>query len=543
MKRSQVEKIKKAMRSELDRSIHRLRAPGHPKPYFISYLLRDIESLDVWASYGSLSGNKFDHKRNCFADVRVGSYRYDQTMKGGLDSNSDEAESYELIDMPIEDGSDALRFALWRLTDARYRESVKEFHERKSRDVSYLDENKKLNSFSKQKADTSQERLKALSVNRPEIEKYVKKASSLFKKYSFIKNSYVDLTAELQTKVFVSSEGVERVFQNIIYRVYVYMWLHTKKCNLDTSISYSAKDIDDLPSLRKLSSEIKSKVDTLIKIEKGDRITSYTGPVLLAPRPAGLLLHEAVGHRLEGSRLLSNDEGRTFKDKIGEKIMHKDLSIYDDPTMKKIGSEWLIGDFPYDDEGTKSQRVVLVEKGKLKGFLSTRSPLPYHGYSNNGHARNQNHERPVSRIGNFIVESSSKHSFDDLKKLLIEEVKKRKLPYGVILLEVEGGETGTEAYNFQAFLGEITSAVKVFPDGKEVYIKGVDFVGTPLSALSNIIAVGKDLEVDNAYCGAESGSVPVSTVSCALLLSNLELQAKESNKVTQYALPLPWFDK
>ena len=146
-------------------------------------------------------------------------------------------------------------------------------------------------------------------------------------------------------------------------------------------------------------------------------------------------------------------------------------------------------------------------------------------------------------MANLIIESSSNNSWDDLKAQLIEEIKDKKLPFGIILLSVEGGETDTEVYDFQAFKGEITLAVKIFANGREKFVRGVDFVGTPLSSLMNIKAVGSELEVDNSYCGAESGSIPVCTVSPAILLSNLELQIKDPAKATQYSLPLPWHDK
>ena len=124
MKKSSVLKLIKAMQSELDRSMKFLKSPGHPRPYFISYLARDTVSENVWARYGAVCNDKVDHKRQCFADVRIGNYKYDQITKGGLTDNSEEAESYELIDLPVEDDIDCTRFSLWRLTDARYREAV-----------------------------------------------------------------------------------------------------------------------------------------------------------------------------------------------------------------------------------------------------------------------------------------------------------------------------------------------------------------------------------------------------------------------------------
>jgi len=74
-------------------------------------------------------------------------------------------------------------------------------------------------------------------------------------------------------------------------------------------------------------------------------------------------------------------------------------------------------------------------------------------------------------------------------------------------------------------------------------IRGVNFVGTPLNGIHNIVAAGDRLEVDNAYCGAESGYVPVSTVSPAMVLSELELQSKPESPYTQFSLPMPWTDR
>lgn len=543
MNQATAKQFQKVMGLEIARSMEQLRSPGHPKPYFVSYLLREEKTYQVWARYGSLYNDRQDIRRQCYADVRVGSYTYDQTFKGGLSDNSDEAESFDLIDMPIDSDTDALRFSLWRLTDARYREAVKAYHSRKARDISFLDSNKKLPSFTPVKKAKAQRPLKAFKVDQASARQLVKKASMVFKDYPEIKNSYVEYHAHLETKIFVSSEGVERVWQVPHYQVIVYLWFLNKKCNEDFSLSYMVRDAKELPTLLQLKKDIKAKIQTLYDMEKGDTMTSYAGPVLMAPRPAGLFLHEVVGHRLEGSRLLSDDEGRTFKDKLGKKIMHDDLTIIDDPKLQRFNGRSLVGHYPFDDEGVEPEPTVLVENGVLKSFLSTRAPLRKQPHKSNGHARNQSFERPVSRMGNLLIQAKNGLTWDQMKQALIDEVKRCKRPFGIILYEVEGGETGTEAYDFQAFMGEITIAVKVFPDGREKLIKGVDFVGTPLSSLNQIMAVGEALELDNAFCGAESGTIPVSTISPALLLSNLELQAKNPTKVTQYRLPLPWFDR
>jgi predicted Zn-dependent protease len=541
--KSHIDKIAAALREELKRSLTSLKVPGHPKPYFISYLVRDIHSYNMWGRYGALCQNQKEHKRSCYADVRVGSYKYDHVVAGGLTDNPDEPEGLELADLPLDDNQDALRFCLWRLTDARYRDAVKKYHEKRSRDISYLDESKNYASFLRQNKAVSIHHPKRQEFDEQAMVKFVKDASVVFKEFSEIKNSYVEFSASMITKMFSSTEGVERVWSESVFSLNSYMWLHTKKCNHDLGVSIHVPIVNDLPDLKTFRAQIKKKIDLIYKIEKGDRMTSYAGPVLLAPQPAGLFIHEAVGHRLEGTRLLSSSEGKTFKDKLGSKIMHSDLSIYDDPTIREYEGTRLVGSYPYDDEGVEAKRVCLVKDGVLKDFLNTRSPFSNGKINLNGHARNQTVERPISRMGNMFVESKSKLTFSDLKKLLVQEIVKRKLPYGIILYEVEGGETGTEAYNFQAFLGDITVATKIYPNGKEELVWGVDFVGTPLSTLSQILAVGGDMEVDNSFCGAESGTIPVSTVSPSLLIETLELQAKQIDNVTQYVLPLPWWDK
>lgn len=542
MKKASIKKVSSALKAELKRSMSKLKAPGHPRPYFISYLFRDIDQYETWARYGALCSDKGERKRNCFADVRVGSYSYDHVTKGGLQDNSNEAESYELLDFPIDDDEDAIRFGLWRLTDAKYREAVSQFHGRKSRDVSYLDQNKGLPSFQKMGSVTSQGSLKAPTLDRDYFKNLVKKSSLVFKDYPEIKSSFCEFNAEVVTKIFISSEGVELVWQQTIYSLSAYMWYHTKKVNQDYTLVHHVSDLDELPDLRTFKRQIREKVNDLYLLEGGHEMTSFAGPVLLAPKPAGLFIHEVLGHRLEGNRLLSENEGRTFKDRVGQKIMHQDLSITDDPSMKSFEGHSLVGYYPFDDEGVSSQKSVLVESGILRGFLTSRSPIGKSKHLSNGHARNHFHERPISRMGNLMIQSQNGRSWEELKAALLTEIKDRKLPYGFILMEVEGGETETEAYDFQAFLGEITTAIKVYPTGREVLVRGVDFVGTPLSSLANIVAVGKDYHVDNGFCGAESGTIPVSTVSPALLLSNLELQLKNPAKVTEYALPLPWFE-
>ena len=113
-------------------------------------------------------------------------------------------------------------------------------------------------------------------------------------------------------------------------------------------------------------------------------------------------------------------------------------------------------------------------------------------HRSNGHARNRYHERPISRMGVLVVEADPHVALDEpgLKRALVDEIRRQNAPFGVRIVEATNGETVTDAYNFQAFLGEINLATKVYPDGREERIRGVNFVGTPLNGI-HAIEIGR----------------------------------------------------
>ena len=114
-----------------------------------------------------------------------------------------------------------------------------------------------------------------------------------------------------------------------------------------------------------------------------------------------------------------------------------------------------------------------------------------------------------------------------LREKLIEVIKQQGKPYGLLIDDIAGGFTLTGRGQPQAFQVEPLVVYKVFADGKpDELVRGVDIVGTPLASLAKIIATGDTPEVFNGYCGAESGSVPVSAVSPAILTTELEVQKK-----------------
>ena len=206
--------------------------------------------------------------------------------------------------------------------------------------------------------------------------------------------------------------------------------------------------------------------------------------------------------------------------------------------MKNYGKKDLNGYYKYDNEGVKAQRVPIVENGVLKNFLMSRSPIENFPKSN-GHGRREYGHKVVSRQGNLIIESSNQVTYDGLRKMLIEECKKQNKPYGLIFEDIAGGFTSTGRGGLQAFNVTPLLVKRVYTDGREEVVRGVNIVGTPLIAFSKILATGDDFDVFNGTCGAESGMCPVSGVSPSVLTAEMEVEKKVKEQEKLPILPSP----
>ncbi len=124
--------------------------------------------------------------------------------------------------------------------------------------------------------------------------------------------------------------------------------------------------------------------------------------------------------------------------------------------------------------------------------------------------------------------------------MLIAEVKRQNKPYGLYFDDITGGFTTTGRSGLQAFKVIPVIVYRVYPDGRpDELIRGADIVGTPLASFAKIMATSDKVDIFNGYCGAESGTVPVSAISPALLISEIEIQKKDKSQERPPLLPNP----
>ena len=188
--------------------------------------------------------------------------------------------------------------------------------------------------------------------------------------------------------------------------------------------------------------------------------------------------------------------------------------------------------------GRSNRRVPLVEGGVFKGFLMAR--IPIEGFPNsNGHGRKAPGFPVVARQSNLIVEGAQPVSRETLKEQLLQLVHAQNKPYGLYFEDIEGGFTLTGRFIPNAFNVRPIMVYRIYPDGHEELVRGVDFIGTPLSAFSKVVAADDTPDIFNGICGAESGPVPVTGISPGLLLSQVEVQKKEKAQDRPPLLPAP----
>ncbi|HEY3586135.1 MAG TPA: TldD/PmbA family protein [Myxococcaceae bacterium] len=531
-----------AMKEELDRNRTRLKLGENPPPYFISYSVKDLTQAYVAARYGALFDDSTSRDRRVFADVRVGSHELDNSVNDEFDFNfSLKGTSYTTRkEAPLDDDLTALRTALWLITDEKYKTGLFNLLKKKGEAVYVVDDPKKPPSFSREKPSTYNGPVALYSFDRARWMALVRKVSARFNEAGKIFDTDVRVTADKEVRYFVNSEGSRIITEQTFYGVHIYAVTRADDGQLlDDSRDYYGFREAELPGDDQLMKDAESLIQELLALRVSPAIDPYTGPAILEAEAAGVLFHEAVGHRLEGDRMDNDSEGKTYKGQIGKMVLPPFITIVDDPTLSTLGGKPLNGYYRYDDEGIPAQRVPLVEAGVLKNFLLSRHPVD--GFlQSNGHGRAQLNRRPVARMANLIASSTKQVSDAELKRMLIAEAKRQGKPYGLIIRDIQGGNTNTSSFGYQAFKGIPRLVYRVDArDGKETLVRGVEVVGTPLSAVSKIVATGKTQGVFNGFCGAESGNVPVSTVAPATLLREIELQRVVEGKDRPPILPSP----
>jgi predicted Zn-dependent protease len=526
------------MTTELHRAFTSLGKQGDPKqlpPYFLSYSVSDASFVSIGAQFGALVSDSSAHVREADVQVRVGDPKLDNTH------GTHRGSAVNSTELPLDDDRHALARSLWRVTNVGYGNALDNFLRVKTEAEVRAKEEDPSPDFSQEAPQVHLGKVAPpVTVDRAAWEQRVRALSRIFREYPNVNRNTVVLTAQNETDYYASSEGAQIVLPHVQARLVIFAMTRADDgMDLYRAQTFEAETAAGLPAQPELEAAVRELGKSLEALRTAPLTEPFNGPVILSGRAAAVFFHEVLGHRLEGQRQRGDEEGQTFTKELGKEVLPTFLSVADDPTLTHFEKTWLNGRYEYDDEGQKARRVDLIQDGVLKTFLMSRLPIASFANSN-AHGRAQTGKVPTGRQGNLIVTSTKTEPEAELRKQLIEEAKQQGKPYGLYFEDISSGFAVTQRNSPQAFSVVPLVVWRVYADGRpDELVRGVSIVGTPLAAMKSILATGDKYEVFNGECGAESGTVPVSAVAPAMLMSSMETQKQAQGIARPPILPMP----
>jgi predicted Zn-dependent protease len=524
------------LQDELQRNFAALRQKANPAPYYIAYSVTEEETDSITAANGAIHAHNHARGRVLDVSVRVGTPKFDNyhPIRG-------ERGQFRISTaVAIDDVPNSIRNALWLETDRAWRAAAQRFTQAKTDAQTTVAEEDNSDDFSSEEPATFSEDTPHYHFSEQEWTDRLRRVSAQLAQSPAVLASNVAVAVTRETRTLVTTDGT-RVEHGRIYARIV-MTARGKASDgmdLGTMATFEAADADRLPKLAELEASAREISSDLEKLTEAPVVDPFVGPAILSGRAAGVFFHEIFGHRVEGQRQRDENEGQTFTKSVGKPVLPGFLSVIFDPTLRAFDGIDLNGWYAFDDEGVKARPVTVVDNGILKTFLMSRMPIRGFDHSN-GHGRRQPGYDIVARQSNLIVESKNQVPEAKLREMLIAEIKRQDKPYGLYFRDVTSGYTTTRRRGLQAFTVVPVLVYRVYPDGRpDELVRGVDIVGTPLASFSRIVATSDHASVFNGICGAESGNVPVSAISPALLVSEIEVQKKERSLDRPPFLPRP----
>ncbi len=527
------ERILGNMHDELERNFETLQEEEKP-PFYLSYEIVEDDVIQVSGSYGEITRDLDVLNRVLTIDLRVGTPELDNTRV----DRTPQRVNFGSISV---DAEQPLKVALWNATNSSFRSALSQLTRVESEVQATVEEEDKTGDFAAMpKEDHRGGSLQLATVSESFREK-VKRYGLPFKYEDHIQSNSVSIVGEIETRWFVNSEGTKIYTSEAYYRINISATTKAEDgMELRRYKSYEALTPEGFPDDDTVMTDVRAMIEELEALRNAPIVDPYTGPAILGGRAAGVFFHEILGHRLEGHRLKSVTDGQTFKAKLGEQLLPKNFTLYFDPTIREYKGLTLWGFYDYDNQGVKARRVNVIENGVLTGFIMSRQPME--GFlESNGHGRRQSSSGfgSVSRQSNLFVEVENPVSADELKEMLLQRVRDQGREFGLYFEDIQGGFALTGRAMPNAFNVQPLVVYRLYPDGRQEYVRGVNLIGTPLTVMSLIEAGASDYDTFNGMCGAESGWVPVSAVSPSILISQIEVQKAMTSRDKPPLLPTP----
>jgi len=553
----------RAMADELERS-RSLRLVALEAPYFISYGVHEVSNFTASASLGVLNNAQHLRGRLPRIQVRVGDYKFDNSNY--VFSDYPFAGRYELGPFPLDDDYLAMRQYFWLATDAAYKSALEAIARKRAalRSVTVAEQLPDL-----WPADPVTLILPvALSnVAQEDWKRRLRELSALFLPYGEIVASSVEFQGTQGAYTLATSEGTRIRVPETVFSFQVRATaLAPDGMTVRLAASHHALSLEGLPpedGLRETVLNVAENLAALVKAPVGE---AYTGPVLFEPQAAAQLMAEVLGRNIIARRRPVSEPGRPvpmaageFEGRLGSRVLPEWMDVIDDPTLAEYRGKRLLGFYRVDLEGVVPKPVVVIEKGILRNFLTTRQPIK-EGSASSGRARLPgNFGANVAAISNLLVQSGRNTPLAELKKKLVEMAIAAGRPYGLIVRKMDFPSSATvgEAQRLLARMAQDGGggrplslpalAYRIYPDGREELVRGLRFKDFSARALRDIVDAGGEPAVfeylENgatfALMGAASFVAESTAIAPALLFEELQLVRAQEDLPRPPVVPAP----
>jgi len=519
--------VLKAMLTELDRSATRLKLENYFKPFFIQYMLDDVESYEVGAEYGALVSNDATHQRRINVVVRVG----DATT----DSSGPQGDGYTSTAV-LEDDPIGLRTSLWWASDNAYKAALREYSQKLAK-LEQLQTPPQAKDFSVEKPVIHLEPVKRLSYDEKVWPERITELSGLYRSSPELKNAGVDpgnfqsssadLTGRALTRYIVNSEGtiVRKSDEN--YREVVSVAGQTDDgMEVDRFTSTLGASIAELEAPETFSRNVVKTLLQFDKLRTASIVTEeYHGPVLFSGKASSSVLEALFVPGVLASRPELGTEVRTngpYASSLHTRVLPLAINVTDDPQLTSWEGKTLLGSYAVDDEGVPAESVELVEAGKLEGYLMDRQPIRDFPGSN-GHGRTGLSTPVHTSVAVLRVTARDGMTDEQLKARLKKAMEENGLDHAYVVERASSNLTPDLLY-------------RVDGEGNRTLVRGASLDDLDQRALrSGILAAGSELTVNNS-----TGDVPTTVLTPELLFGDVTVKraTDKNNKLPYYPSPL-----
>ncbi len=545
-----------ALEAELERSMDQLVLPDAEAPYFGAYTLFDTHTAYAEASFGSLVRSGANHRRPLRAELRVGSYRTDNTNFSSFGEDPAGVTGASLV---LDDDPTAIRRDLWVVTDSAYKSAVEGLSLKLAAREQATDEERPPD-FSPAPVVVQVDEGTLALPDQVAMEELARVLSEPMKDHPRLQFSRAYASEVTWQRYLVNSEGTRVVDEGHMVVVRAIAEARADDGAL-VKDAYSWMSRGDLPPRAELEAGVARMLARLDATTAAEEIDEYLGPVLFVDQGAAELFRQLLVPQVMGTPAEETDgawdmggSARPLA-RLGRRVLPAGFRVWDDPAGAPHDA---VGAYAIDAEGVRAERVDLVEEGVVQSLLMSRTPREDLARSN-GHGRGGISTRTVGMPGYLTVEAQRALPEGRLLKQAFRMARQSGLDHVLLVRALDDPALRTASTVRRIRFGDDDGpalsdplqVVRLYADGTEEPVRGATFLLGDHRVLRDIAAVGGEqteheylappvLHGGTSWVAGPTTGVPVTlSTPSMVLISEMEIGARSGRKSPAPLLPSP----